>query len=930
MDKRIAIPAGLAIMVALAVVGMLSIFSLTATQPAEASISEIAQGIGDNVDLAKFEEPFSSPLQATAVVTGTLAVAISPQKPSRASSFTLTFDVDSILNNGTDEIIITFEDDFSVPATLDRNQITISADSVVNTGAANAPTPGQAVSPQEVTIDFVGVKQKPQVSLRVPDLDTDDNTGGNGISGTPGDNARVTVIFRQGANIITPSEGKSSYEIDVRVTVAGIDPGSGANVQNNTIFMPTFLDMDSDDAKRGGDLTVVAKGVEGNESLTFFLDTDLDGTRDAIERDLCTVLSASSDTATCTLNISNPPFNPGLEKLTASGATVNDGGTFAAGDTTLTHVAATTPFVVGELLKIENEYLRVVTVPTTTSLTLTRGIASTDAAHADGVVINRASVNFINFRDSEGRSTSGATGAAIDAAALARQNLELDQVIQIAPSTAAVGDRVTVSLFDFPAGLVTKITIGGTAVKAADLPVVTVPASGEVSFTFVIPGRLLGEVRTPTGKVPVKVFAGGSNEDTNVTIGGAKLSLSHATVVPNQDLTITGSGFSEGSNICIVEGQVTINNVAVEIDDASDCPAATLAAQTPVATEGILLTSGGTFTMTVRVHDANSTTSINTALLTEGSHELKIIDTAGSEGTVQVVFLDRELNVTPLSARPRDVVTIIGRNFISDNPDGLSGTVEVTYQCGSNTRTATADPDVSGNFRETLRIPTGCSIPSTNTITAKIKSGGTDTGVVETVTHEIPDALVRVDPPSGVPGSTVTVSGEGFRTFETVQKIEFGDLGVLGGRTVNTDGNGNFSVDDILVPGEDPGVHALKIEVGTGTNRTTSSTSFEILEGSGIAGAATTAIADALEPLFTGDTLDRAFFFNNVVKEWDFFINDADFLSANTLDDVASGQPLWIKVTGNTSVELGSQPFDLTCVNPGTPEEDCWNLIVFP
>jgi hypothetical protein len=24
------------------------------------------------------------------------------------------------------------------------------------------------------------------------------------------------------------------------------------------------------------------------------------------------------------------------------------------------------------------------------------------------------------------------------------------------------------------------------------------------------------------------------------------------------------------------------------------------------------------------------------------------------------------------------------------------------------------------------------------------------------------------------------------------------------------------------------------------------------------------------------------------------------------------------------------EPFDLTCVNPGTPEEDCWNLIVFP
>ena len=29
-------------------------------------------------------------------------------------------------------------------------------------------------------------------------------------------------------------------------------------------------------------------------------------------------------------------------------------------------------------------------------------------------------------------------------------------------------------------------------------------------------------------------------------------------------------------------------------------------------------------------------------------------------------------------------------------------------------------------------------------------------------------------------------------------------------------------------------------------------------------------------------------------------------------------------------VVLGNQLFDLTCVNAGTPEEDCWNLIVFP
>ena len=103
-------------------------------------------------------------------------------------------------------------------------------------------------------------------------------------------------------------------------------------------------------------------------------------------------------------------------------------------------------------------------------------------------------------------------------------------------------------------------------------------------------------------------------------------------------------------------------------------------------------------------------------------HELKVTDTNGAEGTLQVLMIARTLEVTPAAARPRDTVTIIGRNFIADNSDGLSTTVDVRYQCGNSSRTTTADPDVSGNWRETLRIPSGCAIPSTNTITADINA----------------------------------------------------------------------------------------------------------------------------------------------------------------------------------------------------------------
>jgi hypothetical protein len=174
----------------------------------------------------------------------------------------------------------------------------------------------------------------------------------------------------------------------------------------------------------------------------------------------------------------------------------------------------------------------------------------------------------------------------------------------------------------------------------------------------------------------------------------------------------------------------------------------------------------------------------------------------------------------------------------------------------------------------------------------------------------------------------VNVIGEGFRTFETVSAIDFGNRGTIGGRTINTDGQGNFRAEAIVVPGLDPGIHAVRVTVGDADdpNRVTSSTSFEVLE-EGFAGAIT---SDAEEVFGGVTTLERAWLFNNTSKEWQFFDTRDEFTDVNSLLQVPSGAPVWMLVTEDTEVEINAQPFNLTCVNPGTPEEDCWNLIVFP
>jgi len=700
-----------------------------------------------------------------------------------------------------------------------------------------------------------------------------------------------------------------------------------------TVFVQARSFPDSDDGKRGGELTLVASGIEAKEGITFFRDPNGDGIRQSTETDVCKTTADGDGIATCTFTITNPPFVPGKFRDVDSGTDVNKGAGIVIGDTTIT-VDVGSKFISGQSIKIgtgAGEETFLITGPGATGTQIVGTdltVAAATKAHPDNsdvtIVGNctfniMAGCNFINFVDSVNRDTTGEFSEPLDQTAVTRQIMELDQSISASPNEGNVGDRITISLFDWPASEdVEKIELGGLLVdlSKATTSIPKTGASGEVSFTFLIPGVADdGVTRIPTGRVPLKVFVDGKNEDTNITISGANLSLSHETVLANQDLTITGSGFTEGGGICILQGDITLSNVAVEIDDADDCEILIGG----VNQDGVAVTNGGTFTLTVRVHDAGSPTLINTALLSEGNMELKVIDSAKSEGTINVTVAERSLQVNPLAARPRDVVTIIGKAFIADNADGLSTSVVVEYRCGGTSRKVTADPDVSGNFRETLRIPSGCAIPSTNTITATINAEN-DTGVVETVTHEIPDGLIVIEPSRGASGTLVTVTGIGFRTFEAVNKIDFGGLGTIGGRTINTDANGDFTVDDILVPGLDPGIHAVKVEVGSSTNKTTGSTSFEVLE-TGLVGAPTPLV----DVYAMSDSILRVFRFNNTTKVWAFNDRRPEFADANTLDEVVTGGVYWLLIDQDVVLDIDGLELNLTCTG-----DDCWNLVVWP
>ena len=805
------------------------------------------------------------------------AIQVIPQVPGEDSRITLKFMTPMRLDSvESSEVIFRFNEDFVITGgRVDVSKVTIHANDIGG-GDPDTPPASQIVNPTSATVTYESVDSDslPQVRLAVPDMADDE--GNQYIV----EDAVVTVVFQQGSGIINPTEA-GSYEIwhavnDDAEIMAKDAEDEYINLLGEVV-LPVVVGLSGDGGKRGTSVTAVtavAKGVEGGEAVLFWLDTATamagsktynapDGVYDPnIESVLCRATADSNDTANCVFEVQNPPFAP------------------------------------GELL-------------------------------------------WVNVQDSEGRragnlkasaSTSYDWDAIIKAGSslsrhpIGKAQVKLDARVTIQPTEVNIGDTVTVAMSDYAPGGVIQVKIGSVTLDLAAPGVDYRPrpgqGTGEEHFTFVIPATA-GGTPIPLGRVRVDVNkvgagAGDAKADTNITIAGATVTLSKNSILGNQTLSISGSGFSgrgAGSDRCIREGDVKINNVAVEITDMENAGLGG-----GCSGDVIELTSSGTFTLTA-VLRRYTDNAIPDPLQTEGTHAVVITDSKGVEGRTTIEIPERTLDVNPKTARPRTAVTVSGRNFVADNPDGSSVAIALEYVCSSQVkRSVTAEPDSSGNFEETLRVPDDCGIPSTNTITATVEVNTTST-ITETTTHDIPEAEVQVAPAQGAIGSGITVTGDGFRTFEGVSSIELGTKNVLGGRVFYTDRDGKLSIEGLIVPGIDPGTYALVVGVGEAEERTTASVNYTVID-EGLPERAPVAVLEGLEPL--GEKLIRVFRFNNATKAWEFYDPRPEFAEANTITQLFGGNVYWLNITEDLEAVLGGKTRRLTCI-----EGDCWNQIVW-
>ena len=77
----------------------------------------------------------------------------------------------------------------------------------------------------------------------------------------------------------------------------------------------------------------------------------------------------------------------------------------------------------------------------------------------------------------------------------------------------------------------------------------------------------------------------------------------------------------------------------------------------------------------------------------------------------------------------------------------------------------------------------------------------------------MPASTVEVTPGEGQPGDTVTLTASNMPVYTSLKYVEIGGTQDQENPGINTDRDGNITVEDVLIPGLDPGVYSVVINV---------------------------------------------------------------------------------------------------------------------
>ena len=253
---------------------------------------------------------------------------------------------------------------------------------------------------------------------------------------------------------------------------------------------------------------------------------------------------------------------------------------------------------------------------------------------------------------------------------------------------------------------------------------------------------------------------------------------------------------------------------------------------------------------------------------------------------MDITIAEPSIRVTPDIAGPRDYITITGTNWPVDNPENPSsiGIMVEVSDTAARARQYTLFADGVGRITQEHRVHRNVSIPST--VQVKMTYGD----VAKIGSFAVPASTIEVSPSEGQPGDTVTLTAGNMKVYTQVDYVEIGgtrndDPGV------NTDRDGNITVADVLIPGLDPGVYSVVINV----DGTIAIGEITVLAESAAAGAPAE-LPGATESLGATTWL-RSSTSTTWARNGRSTTPRPEFAELNTLTEMVNGEAYWILVS---------------------------------
>ena len=329
----------------------------------------------------------------------------------------------------------------------------------------------------------------------------------------------------------------------------------------------------------------------------------------------------------------------------------------------------------------------------------------------------------------------------------------------------------------------------------------------------------------------------------SVAVNRLDLTVSPASAVPGESITIQGGGFGR-------EEEITHVSVGAESNEAD-------------FTVGTEASSSGRIVITVRVP------SPKTAGVGDGDKTVLVRGKSGREGAATLNVLEPTITVTPPESRLGSLVQVSGTGFpAGDLVQVLYGEDESIVDAGAS--------DAAGNVSLEFRVPADAAIGKAHPI--KVVSVGQYAAVEAEGTHSTPGAVVSVTPAEAVPGDYVTINGENMSPSVGVSEISIDGVSVLPVPRPITSLEGGFEV-EVLVPLRGLGDKRVSVTV----DDTTTTTFIKLIEA-----AAVSAPADLLAPL--GARLVRVWYLDSATQAWSYYDPNPAFAPFNSLTEVSSGQ----------------------------------------